>query len=140
MPHLKLILDAEPHWPELAQQRERLIHLENSAPPIQIASLPGGMASGKTSVCLRLDLPDGRVVLAQTSLALFLTAAAALEAKYPQEAMGTEVSRALQGASAALRSYQHGNAAPDLARGIADHLDSLLQARATPTEESANPA
>jgi hypothetical protein len=38
--------------------------------------------SGKPSVALGFELPDGRWVLAETSLALFLTAAEALRARY----------------------------------------------------------
>jgi hypothetical protein len=41
------------------------------------------MASGKPSVMLRIDLPDGRVVLAETSLRLFAAAAHAFASNYP---------------------------------------------------------
>lgn len=44
--------------------------------------LKAGMASGKPSVAIRLDLPDGKVVIAETSLALFLGAASALHTKF----------------------------------------------------------
>lgn len=37
--------------------------------PIAAAILEGGMTSGKPSVGLRIDLPDGRVVIQQTSVA-----------------------------------------------------------------------
>lgn len=40
-----------------------------------------GMQSGKPSVYVRVNMPDGKVVLAQTSLALFLTAADGLKAR-----------------------------------------------------------
>lgn len=53
---------------------------ENTA--IQIVTLGGGMASGKPSVMIRLDLPDGRLVLAETSVALFQMAAAAMTGRY----------------------------------------------------------
>jgi ABC-type uncharacterized transport system permease subunit len=48
------------------------------AAPIEVALLRGGMQSGAPSVTLRLDLPDGRVVLTETSLALFALAAETL--------------------------------------------------------------
>lgn len=50
--------------------------------PLRITALAGGMMSGAPSVMLRLDLPDGRTVLAQTSLRLFLAAADMLRARY----------------------------------------------------------
>jgi len=44
------------------------------------------MASGKTSVAFDIPLPDGRHVLAETSLELFLAAADALRARYGDNA------------------------------------------------------
>jgi hypothetical protein len=41
------------------------------------------MQSGKPSVCFRIDLPDGRVVLAETSALLFCRAAEAIVARFP---------------------------------------------------------
>jgi hypothetical protein len=40
------------------------------------------MQSGKTSVMIRMNLPDGSVALGETSLALLLAAARAFEAVY----------------------------------------------------------
>lgn len=42
---------------------------------IAVGLLKRGMQSGKSSVSLMLELPDGSVVFAETSLALFLQAA-----------------------------------------------------------------
>ena len=61
---------------------DSVIHLGNGAPPIGIAALPGGMASGRTSLTIRIDLPNGDVVLAETSLALLQLAARAFTARY----------------------------------------------------------
>jgi hypothetical protein len=58
-----------------------VIHLANDAPPMEVALLAGGMAGGRPSVAIRLDLPDGRTVVAETSFRLFMTAAAALKAR-----------------------------------------------------------
>lgn len=84
MPQLTIITGPEPHWPDLAEKfgTDRFVHLGNDAPPIQVAALPGGMAGGETSVALRLDLPDGRTVLAETSLKLFAFAADVLVKMY----------------------------------------------------------
>jgi hypothetical protein len=76
---LNIILGGDSAWPDLLDQRENII---NVTTPIGITALAGGMTSGKASVALRIDLPDGRVVIAETSLALFLTAAKVFEAKY----------------------------------------------------------
>ncbi len=54
--------------------------------PFRVGGLPGGMASGKTSVAFDIPLPDGRHVLAETSLELFLAAADALRARYGDNA------------------------------------------------------
>ncbi|HYM31840.1 MAG TPA: hypothetical protein VEU47_11095 [Candidatus Cybelea sp.] len=60
-----------------------VIHLGSDAKPIQVAILDHGMSSGRPSVCIRLDLPDGQHVLAETSARLFCTAGRAILAKYP---------------------------------------------------------
>ena len=72
---------SEPVWPEL--EPAEIIHLANDAPPIQVAVLEGGMRSGLPSLALRLDLPDGKIVIAETSARLFCTAARAILARYP---------------------------------------------------------
>lgn len=43
-----------------------------------VAFLEAGMESGKTSVMLKVNLPDGSVAIVQTSSAMFLTLAAGL--------------------------------------------------------------
>lgn len=84
---ISLKLAGDGAYPDLAEKMAtgQVIHLANDAPPIGITALAGGMVSGRTSVMLRLDLPDGRTVLAETSLTLFLTAADALRARYGDE-------------------------------------------------------
>lgn len=81
MPAIHLLLDGDNAWPDL-RDPDRVIHLGSGSPPIGIAVLANGMASGKPSVCLRVDLPDGRSVLAETSMALFVAAARAMVARY----------------------------------------------------------
>jgi len=49
---------------------------------MSIGVLEGGMTSGKPSVSMAFELPDGKTVFAETSLALFLTTARAFAAKY----------------------------------------------------------
>ena len=71
----------KPTWPEL--ERENCIHLGAGAPEIQVVALEGGMESGRPSIALRLDLPDGKSVIAETSARLFVSAARAIAARYP---------------------------------------------------------
>lgn len=74
-------LNGDGAWPDLGEKP--FIHLGNGAPPIRVIVLDRGMTSGRPSVALRLDLPDGQTVVAETSARLFVTAARAVEARYP---------------------------------------------------------
>lgn len=73
--------DAKPAWPEL--EREPVIHLANDAPALRVAVIEAGMQTGLPSIALRIDLPDGKTVIAETSARLFCTAARAIMARYP---------------------------------------------------------
>ncbi len=83
MTQLNIIL-REPSWPDLDQKIKDgdVIHLGADSPPIQVAGLTSGMRSGAPSVAIRIDLPDGKTAIAETSLKLFLTAADALKARF----------------------------------------------------------
>jgi len=81
MPSLDIIMQGDQCWPDIAEKE--VIHLGNDAPPIGVAVLDGGMSGGRPSVTLRVDLPDGRVVLAETSARLFCAAARMIMAKHP---------------------------------------------------------
>jgi hypothetical protein len=52
------------------------------ADEIAIGGIPNGMESGLPSVVIALDLGQGTVAVAKTSLALLLSTADALKAKY----------------------------------------------------------
>lgn len=67
----------EQPWEDL--RRPDLIHIKE---PVRVGGLPGGMASGKASVAIALQLPDGRPVIVETSMELFLVAADVLRARY----------------------------------------------------------
>lgn len=86
MPQLDIILDGDDAWPDLGARLiadpDAVIHLGADAPPIGVAVLPAGMASGKASIALRIELPDGRTVIAETSWALFASAARAISGRY----------------------------------------------------------
>lgn len=83
MPSINITFQ-EPAWPDLAERRTDIIHLGNGAPPMGLAVLDHGMASGRPSVGLRIDLPDGKVVIAELSARLLVSAAVAIQARYPR--------------------------------------------------------
>lgn len=76
----------ETPWDDLTALREqgKLITAMNvDAGTIKVGGLPHGMQSGRTSVAISVPLPDGTIILTETSLALFVQAAKILEAAYP---------------------------------------------------------
>jgi len=75
---LRIILEGDNAFPELQGKNVKGGTLD------AIAALPGGMASGRTSVGL-LVYVDGQPVLAQTSLRNLQMAAAAFTGKYGDE-------------------------------------------------------
>lgn len=78
---LNIILDGDGCWPDLRARAQ----MGNEAPltqELEVAELAGGMHSGKPSVMIRFNLPNGDVALGETSLALFLSAADAFKARF----------------------------------------------------------
>ena len=82
-PVFELHMEGDGAWPDLADKE--VIHLGSDAPAIQISALSEGMVGGMPSLAFRFDLPDGQVVVFETSLQVFLTAARALWARYDEE-------------------------------------------------------
>lgn len=72
---LKIHLDGNGCWPDL--QGKPYIHHTGT---MEVALLEGGMKSGARSVAIRIDLPDGQTIVAETSLNLFGIAADAMRA------------------------------------------------------------
>ena len=70
----------EPLWPDL-QARYRAGDVLTGE-HLEVGGLAAGMVSGAPSVAIRVDLPEGKVAIAETSLALFLQAADALKARF----------------------------------------------------------
>lgn len=81
MPALDLVLNGDNAWPDL-YAKHATGKVINITDVIGIAVLPGGMQSGKESIAIRIDLPDGRVVIAETSWAAFAAATQAIAARY----------------------------------------------------------
>lgn len=71
---LKVILDGDGCWSDLHDKRDQIIQTTK----LEVALLHGGMTSGKASVAFRFDLEDGRIVFAETSLALIENAVKAM--------------------------------------------------------------
>lgn len=82
MIQMTISLNGDGCWPDLKDKP--VVHLGNGAPPIQVAVLDGGLSSGRPSVTIRIDLPGGQTVLAETSARLFCAAARGIMAKYPK--------------------------------------------------------
>ena len=80
MPVLKLNMEGDGCWQDLHTLFASR-HLRRSE-SIEIAVMEKGMTSGKPSVAIRVNLDEGDVVIAETSLALFLSAADAFKGKY----------------------------------------------------------
>ncbi len=73
---MSVILDGDGCWPDL--QDKKIIRPVS----LQVAALRGGTKGGFPSVAFRIDLEDGRTVIAETSLKLLLTASDLFRAKY----------------------------------------------------------
>lgn len=82
MPDLNIFLTGDNAWPDLRDRQDDIIHLSDSG-YLGIAVLDGGMRSGRASVMIRIDLPDGKVVMAETSLRLLTMATRAFNEKHP---------------------------------------------------------
>lgn len=89
MTTLYIVPDADGAFPEL---KDREVVRTNE---FAVGGLAGGMTNGAPAVVTVIELPDGRVVFAETSLALFLTAADVFKDRYGDpryDAKGQKVS------------------------------------------------
>jgi len=81
--NVKLILDGEGSFPELAEDMEA--GRVRKATLTGVTALPGGMSSGRTSVAFVGELEDGTKVFMETSLRVFQSAAAGFTGRYGDE-------------------------------------------------------
>ena len=72
--------DARPAWPELNEDPNLMVASDSWG----LAIIEGGMASGKHSVALRLELPEVGMVIAQTSMAAWIAATCAMRGAFPE--------------------------------------------------------
>ncbi len=88
MPVLSVILDLEQDGFHAVRGTAQEMHaagdllLLQDDHAIEIGAMPRGMESGKPSAMLCFALPGGKAVIAETSLALLLTAVDALKARH----------------------------------------------------------
>lgn len=75
-PRINLIMKGDGCWPDLPEKRI----LDTTGQDWNLALLHKGMGSGRPSVALRIDLPSGKVVFAQTSLRLLRNAVRGFDA------------------------------------------------------------
>lgn len=70
--------DKVPAWPDLKDGK-----FTHTTAPIDVVVLRSGMQSGQPSIGMRIELPDGTSVIAETSARLFCSLARMVMAKYP---------------------------------------------------------
>jgi hypothetical protein len=78
---IRIHLDGDGCWPDLIDRQSEIIHVGDGS-VIDIAALDAGMTSGRMSVALRIDLPDGRPLIAETSWRSLATAVQAIAARH----------------------------------------------------------
>lgn len=79
MPVIKLILDGDNAFFDLQSRESDIIHRTG---PFTVAALVRGMKSGHPSLAIRIDLPNSKVLIQETSVAAWLAVARALEGKF----------------------------------------------------------
>lgn len=82
MPQLHISTEGDNAWEDLKEHPELIIHTTDDW---SVAALSQGMNSGRPSVAIRINLPDGTVVIAETSMRLFLGAARVFQGRYGPE-------------------------------------------------------
>lgn len=82
---LDTITNGDDCWPDLGRRG----YVEGNW--VALARLYKGTRNGYSSVTARIELPDGRVILAQTTLALLRAAVAAFEAADQMDRMNEKL-------------------------------------------------
>lgn len=79
MPVIKLILDGDRAFFDLQGRESDIIHRKE---PFTVAAPARGMKPGHPILAIRIDLPDKKVLIQETSVAAWLAVARALEGKF----------------------------------------------------------
>lgn len=75
MPGLRIIMEGDNCWPDLLQLPPGKFKWDTHVGDPSLARLRGGTTGGNDSVALRLDMPEGEVIVTQFTMKLFLQAA-----------------------------------------------------------------
>jgi hypothetical protein len=87
MPTIDLRLDKDGCWPDIGAKHQAGL-LRTSEDPIGMALLSDGTELGRPSVSIRIDLPDGQLVMVQTSLKVLALAVRAMETRLKVKTWG----------------------------------------------------
>ena len=71
-------LDGDGCWPDLAEKMDKVIHVKQ----FSLGALEAGTTKGNPSMSIRIDLPDGRVVIAEATMKEFLAASEVMKERY----------------------------------------------------------
>lgn len=113
-PSLRVDVEGEGAWPDLGRKPGKMMKLSDSA--LSLAALAGGMVTGRASVAFRIDLPDGRSVVIETSLRTLYAAVTAIVAKHGEPFMQHPLSE---------REHKLALAIADLTRQLTDAKQRL---------------
>jgi hypothetical protein len=75
---LQVVINGDNCWPDLKDEKGQPTHITGQL--TGIARLPRGTELGRSTVTIRVELPDGRTVLAETTLSLMNGAMTAFNA------------------------------------------------------------
>lgn len=90
---LSIHINGDGCWPDVTPESEQLTWLHSTTENLSIARLPAGMQSGASSVAIRVNTPDGRIVVVEVSMKLFQAAAQAFAAADQHDAAIAQQSR-----------------------------------------------
>lgn len=96
MPHINVNLEGDGAWRDLLLDPNQKsgdpvfrdsvkVFIGDEAPSLHLALLKGGMTSGRHSIGIRIDLPDGTVLVTETSARALLAAADAIRTRIAME-------------------------------------------------------
>lgn len=77
---LAVVMDGDNAWPDLAEKFEKGEAVDGAI--AGITALPNGTSEGRCSIALRIELADGKTVIAQTTARLLAVAIQGLEARH----------------------------------------------------------
>lgn len=80
---LTINLDGDNAWPDLVD-KQVILPASMDGAAVQLALLDNATKQGRPAVTIRIDLADGRVVLAETTARLFVTAARLILTRHPK--------------------------------------------------------